>query len=116
MRKHSTELQTLLTRIQAFMRDEVYQLEPEFLHRPFADLLPALNKKRERVKELGLWTPHLPVSLGGLGLSLFDFAHVSEELGRSPLGHYIFNCQAPDIGNMEILSAHGTPEQKEVYL
>jgi len=48
-----------------------------------------------------------------LGLSLSEFALVSEELGRTPIGHYLFNCQAPDIGNMEILMAHGTPDQKE---
>jgi alkylation response protein AidB-like acyl-CoA dehydrogenase len=41
---------------------------------------------------------------------------VSEELGRSPLGHFLFNCQAPDVGNMEVLMAHGTPEQQATYL
>jgi alkylation response protein AidB-like acyl-CoA dehydrogenase len=47
---------------------------------------------------------------------LSEFALVSEELGRTPIGHYLFNCQAPDIGNTEILIAHGTEEQKERYL
>ena len=46
--------------------------------------------------------------------SLSAFACVSEELGRTPIGHYLFNCRAPDIGNMEILLT-GTPEQKEKY-
>ena len=64
---------------------------------------------------MGLWAPHLPKEHGGLGLTLSEFALVSEELGRTPIGHYLFNCQAPDIGNMEILMAHGTPEQKEKY-
>src|SRR5262249_34332987 len=45
-----------------------------------------------------------------------EFAHISEALGHSPLGHYIFNCQAPDVGNMEILMHHGTAAQKETYL
>jgi alkylation response protein AidB-like acyl-CoA dehydrogenase len=58
----------------------------------------------------------LPDELGGLGLSLTEFAHVSEALGRSPLGHYLFNCQAPDIGNMEILHLHGRAAQHEAYL
>jgi alkylation response protein AidB-like acyl-CoA dehydrogenase len=49
-------------------------------------------------------------------LSLVEFAHIGEELGRSPLGHYLFNCQAPDVGNMEILLKHGTDEQKDKYL
>lgn len=51
-----------------------------------------------------------------MGLSLLDVAYVSEVLGRTPLGHYAVNMQAPDVGNMEILIAHGTPEQKERFL
>ena len=47
-----------------------------------------------------------------MGLSLLEFALVSEELGRSPLGHYVFNCQAPDAGNMEILLKYGTPTSR----
>ena len=54
--------------------------------------------------------------MGGTGLSLCDFALLREELGRSPLGHYVFNCQAPDVGNMEILLEYGTPEQQERFL
>jgi alkylation response protein AidB-like acyl-CoA dehydrogenase len=51
-----------------------------------------------------------------MGLSLLEFAHISEALGRSPLGHYTFNCQAPDVGNMEILHLFGTDEQQERFL
>jgi alkylation response protein AidB-like acyl-CoA dehydrogenase len=109
-------LETLLPKIRGFIADEAVGLEPDFLARPFRELLPQLKTKRERVRELGLWAPHLPAEYGGLGLSLTEFARVSEELGRTPLGHYLFNCQAPDIGNMELLLAHGTPEQKELYL
>lgn len=110
------KLPVLLSRIRDFLRAEVYPLEPEFLRRPFRELLPALNAKRERVKALGLWAPHLPEEYGGPGLTLSEFAHVSEELGRTPLGHYLFNCQAPDIGNMEVLMSHASPEQQELYL
>ena len=106
----------LLARIRAFVREEVFPLERDFLNRPFRDLLPTLCEKRERVKALGLWTPQLPREYGGLGLGLVEFARVSEELGATPLGHYLFNCQAPDAGNMEVLMAHATPEQKELYL
>src|SRR5690349_4866061 len=112
---HSEELLGLLDRIKEFVRDEVYPLEAEFLRRPFRELTPALQAKREKVKAMGLWAPHLPVAHGGLGLTLSEFALVSEELGRTPIGHYLFNCQAPDIGNMEILMDHGTLEQKEKY-
>ena len=112
MSKVSDEkLQTILSRIREFLRAEVYPLEREFLSRPFRDLRPALHTKREQVKALGLWAPHLPEEYGGLGLSLSEFARVSEELGGTPIGHYLFNCQAPDIGNMEVLISHATVEQ-----
>ena len=112
----SDRLKDLLPKIQEFLHAEVIPLEPQFLSRPFSELVPALNAKRQLVKAQGLWAPHLPKELGGLGLSLSDFARVSEELGRSPLGHYLFNCQAPDIGNTEILISHGTDSQKKAYL
>ena len=110
------KLQATLKIIRQFVQTEVMPLESDFLSRPFRELLPRLKTKREQVKALGLWAPHLPPDLGGLGLSLSEFARISEELGRTPLGHYLFNCQAPDIGNMEILMEHGTPEQKERWL
>jgi alkylation response protein AidB-like acyl-CoA dehydrogenase len=112
---HNEELLGLLDRIREFLRAQVYPLEPDFMRRPFRELTSTLNTTREKVKALGLWAPHLPKEHGGLGLTLSEFALVSEELGRTPIGHYLFNCQAPDIGNMEILLAHGTPEQKEKY-
>ena len=112
---HNERLVGLLDRIKEFLRTQVYPLEPDFLRLPFRELTSDLAAKREQVKSMGLWAPHLPRELGGLGLTLSKFALVSEELGRTPIGHYLFNCQAPDIGNMEILMEHGTPEQKEKY-
>ncbi|HEX8177972.1 MAG TPA: acyl-CoA dehydrogenase family protein [Pyrinomonadaceae bacterium] len=109
-------LASLLTKVREFIEAEVLPLEREFLTRPFRELLPALQAKRAQVKALGLWTPQLPKTYGGLGLRLTEFARVSEELGRTPLGHYLFNCQAPDAGNMEVLLAHATPAQQELYL
>jgi alkylation response protein AidB-like acyl-CoA dehydrogenase len=112
---HNEELIGLLDRIKEFLSAQVYPLESDFLRLPFRELTPRLNATREKVKARGLWAPHLPEEHGGVGLTLSEFALVSEELGRTPIGHYLFNCQAPDIGNMEILLAHGTPEQKEKY-
>jgi alkylation response protein AidB-like acyl-CoA dehydrogenase len=112
----SGALQTILEQIRGFIRDEALPLEKAFIRGPFRSLLPRLHDTRTKVKALGLWTPHLPREYGGLGLTLPEFARISEELGRTPLGHYLFNCQAPDIGNMEILMEYAMPEQKEAFL
>lgn len=106
----------LVQKIRAFLIEEIYPLEKDFLCKRFRELLPVLQQKRKQVKALGLWTPHLPKEYDGLELSLAEFACLSEEMGRTPLGHVVFNCQAPDIGNMEIVLAHGTEEQKQTYL
>ncbi|HSB29676.1 MAG TPA: acyl-CoA dehydrogenase family protein, partial [Pyrinomonadaceae bacterium] len=109
-------IEQLLTQIRSFLRSEAYPLEQSFLFQRFKELVPSLEAKRAQVKAEGLWAPHLPKEYGGLGLTLSEFARVSEELGRTPIGHYLFNCQAPDIGNTEILISHGTDSQKENYL
>ena len=110
------ETQRMIQVIRDFPLQEVYPLERDFLSTPFRDLLPVLTEKRTRVKTLGLWAPQIPQEYGGQGLSLLEFASIGEELGRTPLGHYLFNCQAPDAGNMELLIQHGTKTQKEAYL
>jgi len=102
--------------VREFMEKEVFPLELSLQYKSFRELLPELAKRRERAKQTGLFAPHIPSEFGGAGLTLTEFAHMGEELGRSPLGHYIFNCQAPDVGNMEILMEYGTDEQKETYL
>jgi alkylation response protein AidB-like acyl-CoA dehydrogenase len=102
--------------IREFMKKEILPLEPELARHGFTAVAPRLDEVRRRAKETGLWAAHLPESVGGGGLSLTEFAHMSEELGRSPIGHYVFNCQAPDVGNMEILMRYGTDAQKERWL
>lgn len=112
----SPRLQALLPDIRAFVGQEIIPLEKQFLTAPFSSLVPLLAEKREAVKRRGWWAPHLPEPEGGMGLSLTEFAQVSEELGKTPLGHYTFNCQAPDIGNMELLHKFGTESQKRQFL
>src|SRR5512140_3153818 len=107
---------TIRETVRAFVEKEAYPIERDLQQKGFAALLPTLKQKRERAKETGLWAAFFSQEYGGAGLSLTEYAHMSEELGRSPIGHYLFNCQAPDVGNMEILLEHGTPEQKEEYL
>jgi alkylation response protein AidB-like acyl-CoA dehydrogenase len=111
-----TQIQDLLVTIRAFLEREVYPLEPEFGRRPFRELLPHLHARRQQVKALGLWGPQLPRDYGGMGLGFLEFALVGEVLGRCPLGHFVFGCQAPDAGNMDLLLSHGTPAQKERWL
>jgi len=102
--------------VREFMRKEVHPLEPRLRREGFAALLPQLRRVREKARETGLFAAHLPPEYGGAHLPLTEFAHLSEELGRSPLGHYAFNVQAPDIGNMELILEHGTAEQKARWL
>ncbi|MCB9158598.1 MAG: acyl-CoA dehydrogenase family protein [Caldilineaceae bacterium] len=106
----------LRARVRALVEEELIPLEPAFLHTEFRELLPRLDAVRAQVKAAGLWAPFMPAAWGGMGLSLLDYAFVAEELGRSLLGPYAFNCQAPDVGNMEILHAFGTEEQQARWL
>ncbi len=108
-------LNKILEDIHDFVADNIYPLEKKIRDLPFDERMPEIQKLREKVKLMGLWTPQLPAAHGGPGLSLAEFGHISEALGRSPFGHFIFNCQAPDAGNMEILVEHGTELQYENF-
>src|SRR5450432_4038056 len=105
----------LIPSIREFVERELIPLEPAFLKNAQV-LEPTLHELRVRVKELGLWGLALPADLGGHALPLTAFALVSEELGRTPTGHFVFGCQAPDIGNTELLHLHATSEQRTKFL
>ncbi|MBW1909060.1 MAG: acyl-CoA dehydrogenase family protein [Deltaproteobacteria bacterium] len=112
----SEKMQPIIEMMDEFVEKELIPLEPEFLKRSFADMTPELEEKRRIVRQMELWAPQHPPEYGGMGLDLMEFALVSEALGRSPLGHYVFGAQAPDAGNIEILHLYGTDEQKKTYL
>ena len=112
----SDRVKDVLERAGRFLEEEVIPLEAELRGRPWAAIEPRLYEMRRQVRARGLWLPQIPEEWGGLGLSLLEFAQVSELLGRSPFGHFLFNCQAPDAGNMEILIEHGTREQQDRWL
>ena len=112
----SATLLDLVSRYQAFLKEFIYPIEKEIIYGSFKSHLPKLRELRALAKSKGLFTPHLSVDEGGLGLSLPEFARVSEVLGTSPLGHYVFNCNAPDIGNMELMHAFASPFLKETFL
>ena len=106
----------LLDRIARFVTEVVMPAEEEVMERGWTVSAPRLEALRAACREAGLWGPQIPKDLGGLGLGLVEHGLVSEQLGRTPLGHYVFGCQAPDAGNLEILHRYGTPEQKERWL
>ncbi|HVT58394.1 MAG TPA: acyl-CoA dehydrogenase family protein [Thermoanaerobaculia bacterium] len=106
----------MIAAARRFIESEVEPAEREVLARGFGAGAARLLGLRRRAGELGLCAPHMPRQWGGGGLSLLEFAHLGEVLGRSPLGHYVCNCQAPDAGNMELLLHHGTDEQRQRWL
>ncbi len=106
----------LLEKIEKFIADVVMPVEEHVLEHGFAASAARLDELRAQVKAAGMWAPQLPKDIGGLGLSLVEHGLVSERLGRSPIGHYVFGAQAPDAGNAEILHKFGTPAQKATWL
>jgi acyl-CoA dehydrogenase len=106
----------LLERIEKFVAETVIPAEKEVFDKGWTAADPLLRELRKKVQAAGMWGPQIPKELGGLGLGLVEHGLVSERLGRTPLGHYVFGCQAPDAGNLEILHKYGTAEQKARYL
>ncbi len=112
----NADFDALLARAATFVEQRLIPLESRLLGSPWSEVEATLAPLRAEVKAMGLWAPQIPRAWGGAGLTLQQFALLGAVLGRSPFGHYCFNCQAPDAGNMEILIEYGTPEQQERYL
>jgi len=106
----------LVEQYRAFLAKHLYPIEKEIIYGSLRSYLPALAALRDLAKKEGLFAPHLSKQEGGLGLNLVEFAEISEVLGTSPLGHYVFNCQAPDIGNMELMHQFASKDLKSKYL
>ena len=111
------ELQNKLTN---FMNENVYKNEEVFedqLNRNGRwTIPPILEELKEKAKKEGLWNLFLPESDLGAGLKNIEYAPLCEIMGRSPIGAEIFNCSAPDTGNMEVFVRYGTDNQKEKWL
>ena len=112
----SEQMMTILPMVDAFITRDVIPLEGSMLHGDDVALAAGITAAQQRVRQMGLWSPNHPVELGGQGFSMVDHGLLSEAMGRTPLGHLVFNAQAPDAGNIEILHAHATDRQKEEFL
>jgi len=118
---HSPKVKQLLGRLDAFMREHVYPNERTYFDQ-VADARdrwtspPVMEELKQAARAAGLWNLFLPDHDGGGGLSNLEYAPLCEIMGRSPIAPEVFNCSAPDTGNMEVLARYGTPEQKKQWL
>jgi acyl-CoA dehydrogenase len=112
------DVEEVRQRVRAFMESEVRPVE-EKLQESEADRNTwrrAIIELRGKARSAGLWNPHLPPEWYGMGLGPTAMAFVSAEAGRTGIGPFVINAQAPDEGNMHTLLHWATPEQKEKYL
>jgi acyl-CoA dehydrogenase len=125
----------LTARVADFMTTQITPVEPDY-HRDLAEArrtgdpwtpLPVLAELKEKARALGLWNLFLPIEHageyaarfgtdGGEGLSNVDYAPLAEQMGRSAIASLVFNCNAPDTGNMEVLLRYGSEEQRREWL
>lgn len=110
------KLMALYPKVEAFVKEELQPIEIELLKQPFNQAAKILEDKRTTARQLGIWAPFLNSEDGGQGLSMPEFAQISEILATTPFGHYALNCQAPDIGNIELLNKYSTEDQRRKYL
>jgi alkylation response protein AidB-like acyl-CoA dehydrogenase len=108
--------QVVVNRFRDYVDRELIPLEVDFLAGGFQAMLPVLLEKRADVRRQGLWGPTYPREHGGLGLDLVTHGLISEALGRCPFAHYVFGCNAPDAGNVELLHEFGSSAQKMRWL
>jgi acyl-CoA dehydrogenase len=110
----------LLERLESFMAEHVMPNESRFVEEsmrlgPWA-VWPVVEELKVLAREAGLWNLFLPASEHGAGLTNLEYAPLCEVMGRTHLAPEVFNCNAPDTGNMEVLARYGTPEQQERWL
>src|SRR5580700_8634502 len=114
------KVKSLQKRLQAFMDEHIYpneqryrdELDPDDRWRP-SEVIEALKPK---ARAAGLWNLFLPESEDGAGLTNLEYAPLCEIMGRVTMAPEVFNCSAPDTGNMEVLARYGTPEQQREWL
>ena len=121
--EHTDKVKGLLKKLQSFMDSNIYPIEQEvntYNANPkhLWTSHPYIEKLKEKAKEAGLWNLFLPKEYKEFspGLSNLEYAAMAEIMGRMTWSAIIFNCSAPDTGNMEVFAKYGTPEQQEKWL
>ena len=119
----SDEFVPTLELVKRFIEKEIVPLEEEFHHTPNQDDIWTLSDRQSEIieglkskaREQGLWNFFLP-DWNGEGVSNLDYAYLAQEMGKSFIAPEVFNCAAPDTGNMEVLAKYGSPEQQKQWL
>jgi acyl-CoA dehydrogenase len=122
--EYSKKTQDLRERVNAFMQEHIYPVERRFYDevedntRRGARWTPTklIEELKPKARAAGLWNLFLPDSSLGAGLTNLEYAPLAELMGRVPWASEVFNCSAPDTGNMETIERYGSPEQKEKWL
>jgi len=119
--EHSAKAQDYIKRVKAFIKNEIEPVEEDYLRELHSldnkwVVLPIIEELKAKAKAAGLWNMFLPDEHYGAGLSTQEYAAVAELTGRSFIAPEIFNCNAPDTGNMEVLEKYGSKEQQEQWL
>lgn len=121
--EHADKVKDLLARLEAFMDEHIYPAEQDyydFVHDQqnlWAEW-PGMEPLKDKARAAGLWNLFLPHEYGSWspGLTNLEYAPLAEIMGRVPWSSQVFNCSAPDTGNMEVLAKFGSPEQQERWL
>jgi acyl-CoA dehydrogenase len=119
--EYSERAKDLVRKVEAFMDEVVYPNETVYEKqlgesKEFGSTPPVMFQMMSKAKSQGLWNLFLPDRKWGAGLTNLEYAPLAEIMGRSPIAAEVFNCSAPDTGNMEILAQFGTPEQQKRWL
>ena len=118
--EYSDKTKALMEQLTAFMEEHIYPNEKTY----FAQIdqgerwrpVELVEELKPKARAAGLWNLFLPESEHGAGLTNLEYAPLCEIMGRSPMAPEVFNCSAPDTGNMEVLTRYGTEEQKKQWL
>ena len=115
----SSKVKDLQRRLQAFMDEHIYPNEQRYhdeIERSRWSPPPVIEELKPKARAEGLWNLFLPDDEQGAGLTNLEYAPLAEIMGRSFIAPEVFNCSAPDTGNMEVLARYGTAEQKDRWL